>query len=1402
MIDLIKKHAYKNYLRDKFHPPTVNNNLLWCTLCLFRKKTNKIKLLMTSSLALFLSACKNDDHSEKSVSKDFTNSGDQGKISLGSSTANSLQMISSETLGMDPFRKSEFSKYQGEGFTAVVIDTGIDLNHSAFSDDLDGNGISDRIVYTQDFSTDGDGTADDVHGHGTHVASIIASSDPSYLGVAPKASIIALQTLSNSGQGRKGDIEDALKWVIDNASSLNITAVNMSLGAGNNSNKIEPDTTMGDELKVLNDMGVIVVVAAGNDYYKYQSPGLGSPAHDENVIPVGAVWQDNIGRYAWGGPKDFRTDADRVVSFSQRSTEHKTVFAEGALILGAKPGGGTHSEGGTSQAAPFVAGTALIAQEIAEDLLGRRLTPNEFHDLLLESATTIYDGDDERDNVTNLNTELPRVDMLALAYKIQNLAENQPVKADDDFGNDQTTSAALEINKDIKGVLETGTDQDWFIIEMDPSLSYTVEVRASKTETDILSDPFVTLYDQLGNVLISDDDGGVGKNSLIEFTPQSKADFYLAVSSYGTEVSGAYTIAATSKLRTKADDHSGEGSTNSNIIISDDTLSGHAFGSIEVNGDLDWHKVKIQNNFLHSINLTQYGDAALGDPFLRIFNEGGDLISSNDDGGLGKNARLQFKPDIENEYFYIEASSTANSFTGDYKIDVSVFDPSKDISSDLATTKTAILEETFKSTIDFDGDRDWIKLDLQGGKVYDLLVSGDGLSTALEDPYIKLMHGNGQLLFENDDLDGLNSGFENFSVVNTGSYFLSVASYGDYGTGDYRVALKGITDDPNDIPGDISTQFTIAENETLNGNLEKLGDRDWFGLQLDEYSTYSFEFFGSGTTPLDDPILQVYNSNSSLIAEDDDGGQFSNSRLIFTTEAAGSYFLAAGAYGDSFKGTYTISMVKLDVADDYLGSAETTIFLKEGVPITGSIQTAGDQDFFKFITNIGAIYEFSLVGDVNSDNELKDPFLAIIDSEGEYLALNDNWGNTLDAKATILSSTSGTIFVAASSLSEENNPTGNYVLNVKALEVGIDDDHLGDISTTSRINISEVADGEIGVFDEADFFVVEVAEGEAYSFRVGGLSSEFGTLPDSEITLFDANGNWLFYNDDGDIGKDSFIYSFTPEYSGDLFVSVEGFNFENDRGTYKLLVENSEPIIDDHGNSADAASVLAVGEPKSGELEFGDTYDVFKVSLEPNQVYDVYIATDKEENGEAFDSYLEIYSGTDLETQSDFELISFNDDAADFNGSFIEEFTSINKDDYYLVVSGYDQSDRGHYEIGVVNRRAFNAEDDFGQSVTTNGSVTVGDKVSGILEEKYDTDWVKTYLSEGKKYQFSFNEPNSENEIISQPVIALRDYNGNLLSYGESEFAALASYSGDYFVEVMSGDYGLGLWSVSLDIIT
>src|SRR5690606_6937538 len=69
--------------------------------------------------------------------------------------------------------------YDGTGLTVAVLDTGIDADHP----DLAG-----KVVAARNFA-EGSTTADDLHGHGTHVAGIVAgtgaASGGTYRGVAP-----------------------------------------------------------------------------------------------------------------------------------------------------------------------------------------------------------------------------------------------------------------------------------------------------------------------------------------------------------------------------------------------------------------------------------------------------------------------------------------------------------------------------------------------------------------------------------------------------------------------------------------------------------------------------------------------------------------------------------------------------------------------------------------------------------------------------------------------------------------------------------------------------------------------------------------------------------------------------------------------------------------------------------------------------------------------------------------------------------------------------------------------------------------------------------------------------------------------------------------------------------------
>ena len=341
----------------------------------------------------------------------------------GTVTPQSAQ--SGPLIDLDEFRAdARFDGIDGSGYAVVVIDSGIDLDDPFFGPDANNNGIADRIVYQYDFA-DNDGNASDVDGHGSNVASIAASSDGTYTGMAPGADIIALKVFSDSGNGFFSDIEESLQWVIANAAAYNIVSVNMSLGDGENYNAPIGLYGIADELATLASMNVIVVSASGNAFYELNSvQGVAYPSADPNSLSVGAVYDGNTGGWEYvDGAIAYTTGADHITPFSQRDDQLSDIFAPGAAITGAGAGQGLVTIHGTSQAAPHITGIVALAQQLAVEVLGRKLTYDEFSDLLAASADIIIDGDDEDDNVANTGLAFPRVNMAKLGEAILEMAE-------------------------------------------------------------------------------------------------------------------------------------------------------------------------------------------------------------------------------------------------------------------------------------------------------------------------------------------------------------------------------------------------------------------------------------------------------------------------------------------------------------------------------------------------------------------------------------------------------------------------------------------------------------------------------------------------------------------------------------------------------------------------------------------------------------------------------------------------------------------------------------------------------------------------------------------------------------------------------------------------------------------
>ncbi|QEV17260.1 S8 family peptidase [Streptomyces alboniger] len=209
----------------------------------------------------------------------------------------------------------------GSGVTAYVIDTGVRISHSE---------ISGRAVNGYD-AVDGDATAQDGNGHGTHVATTIAGKT---YGVAKKTKIVGVRVLDNDGSGTTAGVIAGIDWVTGHHAAGAPAVANMSLGGG-------ASTSLDNAVKNSIADGVTYAVAAGNEGVNASSS---SPARVPAAITVGATGS-NDARASWS---NYGSVLD--------------IFAPGVSIKAGWHTGdtATNTISGTSMATPHVAGAAAI----------------------------------------------------------------------------------------------------------------------------------------------------------------------------------------------------------------------------------------------------------------------------------------------------------------------------------------------------------------------------------------------------------------------------------------------------------------------------------------------------------------------------------------------------------------------------------------------------------------------------------------------------------------------------------------------------------------------------------------------------------------------------------------------------------------------------------------------------------------------------------------------------------------------------------------------------------------------------------------------------------------------------------------------------------------------------------
>ena len=245
--------------------------------------------------------------------------------------------------------------YTGKGIVIADIDTGIDLNNKALTQNLS--------KYSFNFITATAGNVQDDNGHGTFTASEMIANNVGngVVGAAPDAQLMVLKALDANGNGSAANIAAAITYAVNHGANV----INMSLGG-----TIAMPSIL-SALQYAENHNVFVSIAAGNSSSNTpDTPAIYAKGLD-TVVAVGSS-ANNV-----GSGLSFSTFSSKTGS----NTTYDYVTAPGNNIVGYNQNGQVITLSGTSMATAYVSAEMAILEQASQTL-----HPTALHNVLVQDV--------------------------------------------------------------------------------------------------------------------------------------------------------------------------------------------------------------------------------------------------------------------------------------------------------------------------------------------------------------------------------------------------------------------------------------------------------------------------------------------------------------------------------------------------------------------------------------------------------------------------------------------------------------------------------------------------------------------------------------------------------------------------------------------------------------------------------------------------------------------------------------------------------------------------------------------------------------------------------------------------------------------------------------------------------
>ena len=566
----------------------------------------------------------------------------------------------------------------------------------------------------------------------------------------------------------------------------------------------------------------------------------------------------------------------------------------------------------------------------------------------------------------------------------------------------------------------------------------------------------------------------------------------------------------------------------------------------------------------------------------------GTVTASDPDGdtlayslAAGNNAGLFAVDSSTGEVFYTGAGEDFEAGTGPYAFTVRANDGTHSADATVTVTVTdvqgsaepaggdlpagratsgevAVDEEAVTGTLGSASDRDWFAVTLAPGRTYGFSVESDATGAAA--PQIRGLRDS-----DGNPVSGVTGGAEVRFTTDAGgtesTYYIEVggaagAVLGNGAGGALGIRSVGVRS-VADVGAryrlkayEVTTQQTATEveiGESVRDEVTYFDYYDWFEVELEAGKTYRFDMMGSSTsdgTLYDPEIVGVYDADSTWMPGtfDDNGGYNLNSRVYFTPDTGGTYYVKTEPSWHIYEGRYTFSVNEVDA--DLAADTTTSGTVAVGGSVTGELERTGDRDWFAVSLEAGKTYWLEIRGVSSGGDVLRFPqVFGLYDAAGakveSSLAQTAGAGGYYASyRVTFTPSVQGTYHVDVGDGGYNYHRIylymGGYRLSVQETE---GQDYASGTGTSGTVEVGVPVGGVIGQSGDRDWYKVTLEAETTYRFDMERHPTFDSTVDDPEIFgIYDAGAVLLdnTSDDDGGILTNSRVY-FTPAAAGTYY---------------------------------------------------------------------------------------------------------------------------------------------------------------------------------------------------------------------------------------------------------------------------